>query len=325
MENKTNFNSTNNPAPQATNNSSQDNRGGSRKGLILSLISIAVIIIIAGTVLYSYRNESNKEIARIESEKQELNLQLQDRDSLVGQWVSAFNEIERDLGVVKQKENVLTMSSNDPEFTKARRDAILEDIRYINTLMEENKQRIASLSKQLKNSGLKIAALDEKIKMLDESLQLRTTEIAELKTMLVNKDFEVSQLNEHVGNLESTVVEREALISQQTDELNKAFVTSGTYKELKERGLLTKEGGFLGIGRKEAIIEDFGDSLFTQINITKTTTIPVNSKDATLITEHPTSSYAMVKDNDEKIAYIEIKNPDEFWKVSKYAVVEKHN
>jgi len=32
-----------------------------------------------------------------------------------------------------------------------------------------------------------------------------------------------------------------------------------------------------------------------------------------------------VKDEAENIAYIEIKDPETFWKLSKYAVVELHN
>jgi hypothetical protein len=105
--------------------------------------------------------------------------------------------------------------------------------------------------------------------------------------------------------------------------MNKAFVVSGTYKDLKEKGLLTKEGGVLGLGKKESLQENsLNDNLFTRIDITKTRTIPVNSKSAKLVTEHPASSYELIKDDDNMIAYIEIKDPSTFWKISKYAVVE---
>jgi hypothetical protein len=30
----------------------------------------------------------------------------------------------------------------------------------------------------------------------------------------------------------------------------------------------------------------------------------------------------MVKENEKQVAYIAIKDPDEFWRISKYAVVE---
>jgi len=48
----------------------------------------------------------------------------------------------------------------------------------------------------------------------------------------------------------------------------------------------------------------------------------VNSKDAKLITSHPSGSYEIIAEGENMIAGIEIKDPDEFWKISRYAVVE---
>ena len=100
-------------------------------------------------------------------------------------------------------------------------------------------------------------------------------EIAVLKTNLVNKDFEIGQLNGQMYALKDTLTIKEEKISNQIDKLNQAFVVSGTYKDLKEKGLLSKEGGFIGLGRKESILEDFSDSLFQEIDITQMKTIPV--------------------------------------------------
>jgi hypothetical protein len=105
--------------------------------------------------------------------------------------------------------------------------------------------------------------------------------------------------------------------------MNKAWVVSGTYRDLKEKGLLLREGSILGLGGKESLQENsLKDELFTEVDITETRTIPVNSKTAKLVTDHPADSYEMVKDGSDIIAYIEIKDPDAFWKISKYAVVE---
>ena len=111
-------------------------------------------------------------------------------------------------------------------------------------------------------------------------------------------------------------------IIDQTNKMNTAYIVSGTYKELKSKGILNKEGGFLGMGRSEYLVKDVSDSLFKQIDITEIKTIPVNSKSAKLVTDHPLNSYEMVLEGEKKIAYIEIKDPEQFWKISKYAVVE---
>ena len=148
----------------------------------------------------------------------------------------------------------------------------------------------------------------------------------DLKAELVDRNFEIGQLNEKVSTMEVAITDSSSKISRQTEEMNKAFVVSGTYKDLKDKGLLIKEGGVLGLGKKESLQENFkNDELFTRIDITKTRTIAVNSKAAKLVTEHPANSYEMVKDDEDRIAYIEIKDPANFWKISKYAVVEVNN
>ena len=76
------------------------------------------------------------------------------------------------------------------------------------------------------------------------------------------------------------------------------------------------------MGKKGALIADVPEKLFTKVDITETKMIPVHSKGAKLITKHPSNSYTMVPEEGDKIAYIEIKDPEMFWKMSKYAVVE---
>ena len=104
--------------------------------------------------------------------------------------------------------------------------------------------------------------------------------------------------------------------------MNKAFYACGTTKQLKAKGLLTKKGGFIGLGKTKSLSGSLSDSAFVQIDITKTKLIPVNSKKAKLISEHPANSYQFIRDNNNKIESIEIKDPVLFWKISKYAVVQ---
>jgi uncharacterized coiled-coil protein SlyX len=164
--------------------------------------------------------------------------------------------------------------------------------------------------------------LQNKISDLEASMKQNESEISELKTSLVNKKFEVEQLNTQMIVMKDTIAKKDEKISTQTYEMNKAFYTCGTYKELKAKGLLTKEGGFIGLGKTESLTGNFADTSFVQIDITKTNSIIVNSKSAKLISEHPAGSYEFIHDNNKMIRSIEIKDPTLFWKISKYAVVE---
>ena len=110
-------------------------------------------------------------------------------------------------------------------------------------------------------------------------------------------------------------------IEQKDNELNKAYFAIGTFKELKDNGVVQKEGGFLGIGRNEKITENLNDGYFTEIDKRSTDVFPVFSKKVEMISQHPDSSYRYIYDDDQ-IAYVKIENPDEFWKMTKYAVLE---
>jgi hypothetical protein len=143
-----------------------------------------------------------------------------------------------------------------------------------------------------------------------------------LKATLLTKKFEIEQLNTEKSDLQGTIVQKDEKINAQTFEMNKAFFACGTYKELKAKGLLTKEGGFIGLGKTKTLAASFRDSSFRQIDMTVTKSFPVNSKNARLISDHPVNSYQFIRDKDKKIESIEITDPAQFWKISKYAVVE---
>jgi len=296
---------------------------GQTKGALATGIISLVLLLLIGVLGYSlYKRDHNSQLALMDDQKNAYTRQLTERDSMMNDWLLTFDQIEQNLNTIKQKEKLLTVESSGSEFTNDRRGKILEDIRQINTLIEENKKKIAALNSQLKNSGVEIKGLQTRIASLEESMKQYETEITGLKSTLVSKDFEIGQLNNTMVALNDTITMKVETINDQTYRLNQAFIISGTFRELKEKGLVSKEGGFLGLGRKEFLSEDFADSLFAEIDVTQTKTIPVNSKEVKLITEHPTSSYQLVHEGEDMIAYIEIKDPAEFWKISKYAVVE---
>ena len=298
------------------------NEGVVKGAQITALIGL-VILIAAGVIFYSmYKREQKRQIAMMEDQKYSFTELLTQRDSTINDWVLTFDQIEKNLQAIKEKEKIITMNASDREFSKDRKQQIQEDINYINTLLDQNKKKIASLNEQLKRSGGTIKGLQNKITELEAAMKQSEIEISDLKTALTEKNFKIEQLNTRVNDMQVTIEQKDETISTQTAEMNKAFVTAGTFKDLKAKGLVSKEGGFLGLGKNKSLKENFPDSLFHQIDITVTKTIPVNSKAAKLISEHPVGSYELIHEDKNRIAYIEITDPNQFWKISKYAVVE---
>src|ERR1035437_5661114 len=235
---------------------------------------------------------------------------------------SLYNHDHKLLLSQKETEHIISTNSSTGELSRNNKQQILEDINYINTLIEQNKKKIASLSSQLSKYGGTIKGLQTTITGLEASVKQSESDIADLKATLLTKKFEIEQLNTEKSDLQSTVVQKDEKINTQTFEINKAFFACGTFKQLKAKGLLTKEGGFIGLGKTKTLAGSFPDSSFKQIDITVMKSIPVNSKSAKLISEHPANSYQFIRDKDKKIESIEITDPVQFWKISKYAVVE---
>ena len=296
---------------------------GVKKGTMVTGIIGLLIVIVTALIFHSnVRKEQSKSTAMMLQQKDSFALQVANRDSVINQWLSAFDEIEKDMNSIKEKEKIVTVKSADKEFSKSGKEQIVEDIKSISNLLDANKKKIASLSAQLRKSGNTIKGLNTRIASLETTLTQYENDISDLKTALANKNIEIDELNSRMTALDLAVTQKDDTIDNQAKKLNEAYLTSGTYRELKDKGILLKEGGFLGIGKKEALVKDVKDDLFKKVDVMQTTTIPVHSRSARLITTHPSDSYSMIHENKNEIAYIEIKNPEEFWKVSKYAVVE---
>jgi peptidoglycan hydrolase CwlO-like protein len=299
-------------------------RDGIARGARTTAVISAIILVAAGAVAWLlFNRHQEKQLALFESERGNYNEMLSVRDSTLNDWLQTFTQIENDLNTLKQKEKLITINNSDNvEFTTTRREQILSDIKSISLLLDENRKKLASLNTQLKNSGREIKGLREMIAGLEAKIEGHEKEIAALTQTLNEKDVRIGELNTLTADLQNTVTAREEVISTQQTEMNKAFIASGSYKDLRDMGIVSKDGGFLGLGRTESLVNDITDSLFAQIDITQLKYIPVNSRDAKLITEHPTGSYEFVREGDDKIASIEIKDPEQFWKISRYAVVE---
>jgi len=290
---------------------------------IIVAACIAVIGIVSSVYIY---NQKENEIKMLMTEKSDLNQLIFQKDSVMNDAENTFSEIESTLALIKEKRNEIALIQQ--EGGKNRKLAIIEDIKMMNVLLEESNKKIADLQGRLKKSGINSKAFEQRIASLNETLNGQNVEIAELKRVVEDKNLFIAELNTKVEDANKVVIlksdtinYKQNQITERTNELNTAHLAVGTFKELKEEGLLAKEGGILGLGANKAIQENFDNKHFTTLDIRTTKTIPLNTKKVKVISEHPVSSYSLIEENGQ-IAYLQIDNPAEFWKISKYAVIE---
>lgn len=244
---------------------------------------------------------------------------INDKETSVNDFISAFDEVERNLDSVSIKQNVILMHS-DGDMKLTQKVRINREIKAINDLMDQNRKKLAELSKKLKRSNNKNAQLEKTIATLTNQLAVKDQELAALNQRLVDLDAQVAQLKTSVDTLSQQGVAKSTLIAERTTALHTAYYRVDDKKELRKAKLIERKGGVLGLGRTSQLNKDLDKSKFTQIDYTQTTTIPVNSKDFKMITPHPSDSYKLDK-TDKLVNCILITNPEKFWSESKYLVV----
>jgi chromosome segregation ATPase len=260
------------------------------------------------------------EVDKLKRENQELKKLARERDSTINSMIAAFNQVQENLALIREKQDVISINKLGNIESEEAREQINQDIRTINDLMEQNKQTISRLDKKLKNSNIKLAEFDKLLVRANRQIEEKNQEIDDLKGELVNLNFAVDMLNATVDTLYQETQEQAVVIDQQQQQLNTAYYVFGSEKELKENGVITKEGGFIGIGRIEKLMQDFNKDYFTKIDITKVNSIPLYMDEARVLTVHPSETYNLKK-SDDKIESLEITNPQEFWKTSRYLVI----
>ena len=257
-------------------------------------------------------SELNPEVEKLTRENQLLLEESVKKDSTISYFMKSFNEIEENLSTIKEKEKGISLNTKNAELNESTKDQIVEDINLINKLLTENREKITSLNKKLKKSNIKIDELDKMIQNLTKQIEEKDIEIASLQNQLTEAHSALKHMFEEYDV-------KTAEVDEQTAKLNTAWYAFGNSKELKEHGVITKEGGFIGLGKTEKLMENFNKNYFTKIDITKTNVISIYSKKAKLVTIHPSGSYKF--EGQGKVDKLVITNPQEFWSTSKYLVI----
>jgi hypothetical protein len=256
--------------------------------------------------------KSNERIAELENQLSQMKLDNDSKDNLVQESLTFFNEIQTNLESIQIKKNEIRLKSQSQELSEEDKTYIIEQIKHINYLREENGKKVNQLNNALKNSGLKIIELENLIERLVKEIGVKDQEINILQE-------ELNIVNQEYAKLFDAYIEQTIIVGELTDQINTGYYTYGTFKELSENKVVEKKDGFIGVGRKTKLVDNFNEDYFIKVDIFKKKEIYIEGLKIKLVTDHPSSSYKLKQD--EKNTKIIISNPKEFWKVSKYLVV----
>lgn len=176
-------------------------------------------------------------------------------------------------------------------------------------LEQSESEHAEQMRKLLENYEQQLTDKDQMIASLRKEIEQNKKDISKLKT-------DVSLLSSAKKKLETIRDEQEQTLKNQDEILNQAYVSVGTTKELKAKGILT--GGFLA--KKKVDPSKMNASNFNSIDIRKYNNVTLNSKKPKLMPQRPASSYTLTPKGDGT-SVLTITDPATFWGVSNFLVI----
>ncbi|MDR0437741.1 MAG: hypothetical protein LBH22_05505, partial [Bacteroidales bacterium] len=213
------------------------------------ILSIAALIALTGC--------NNNKIAEMEGEIDALRTEKEIADSLQNKFYEFLNEIEGNLAEIKVKEKIISQTTS--EKPQNLQEKILQDLADISDLMEKNRNRLnelESLRRQMRTANVNTKNMQEMIDSLKARIEEQEEQIKELQEKLRIANERIDDLRTENQQITDDNERKQAKIEQQIAEMNTAYYTMGTSQALREAGVITRTGGFIGIGRTNIINDE---------------------------------------------------------------------
>lgn len=245
---------------------------------------------------------------------------------------NTLNEVEANIASIElaeqQIDSINAASGGKPsEDQKVR---IELRVTAIKNYLENNKLALEKLQAQLARSQNqdKLRGLQAMLSKMKADAEVKETEIVGLKTAIDSLNKKVTDLDESLaataGELNKNVLELEQRkndLAAKEALLDAVYVYVGDKKDLEANGITKRQGGVFGIGKKSFLNDKLETAKFKKVSLKDTKDLElgdVNKND--FLTKHPSDSYTLLMV--EKKVILRITNPEKFWSLSKYLVIE---
>lgn len=273
------------------------------------------LVIITVVAIAACNHTGTEEVEKIKSLAQRDSMRAvlaNEKDSLITAYLDDLNEMQENLDRIKEREKIITMKSpgdmDDRQMTVA-------EIKELDDWILSNDKKMNDLQMMLKKMDTKNTKLESLVAHLTQETAEKDEEISELQTKLSKANDSVrlvtARFNDSIGVIRSQ--------RAQMSELSAVYYIVGTMKDLKDEGIIDKEGGFIGVGRVAVLNPLLSKNKFLKTNPLSLKGFGLHGKFRRIITIHPDQSYKVI--NGSKADSFSIVMPSTFWGESKYLVI----
>lgn len=263
--------------------------------------------------------------AQKEQQKQQQDSLLQvQQDSLLDLFKGELEAIQGKVSEVSATHGLFDVDTSEGHVLS--KSVIIDQVEALDELLNTNQKQLNDLYKRMRDSKIKNEELENMVKSMQDRIAKRESQVDELMTMLADKDMKIEQILGRVDSMRVTNIELTQELITMDEDMHEVYYVIGESKELKEKGITTKEGGLLGIGStKKLDVSQLDHGLFKVADQRDLTSVPLFSKKAKLITNHPEGSYEFKMDSQNTVESLEIIDRNRFWTATDYLVVEVSN
>lgn len=276
-------------------------------GLIFAVMLAAIV---------SCNTTTTEEVQKIKNLAQADSMkaaQASQKDSLITSYLNDLNDIQENLDRIKEREKIITM--NPSEMNPDDKQTVVAELKELDNWIVMNDRKMNGLELRLRRMDNKNSKLESLVSHLTQEVAEKDEEIEALQAKLSKASDSIKLITMRFDDSIVVIRKQRATISA----LNTVYYITGTMKQLQEKGVINRQGGFVGLGRVASLNGNADNSMFTKVNLNNLTGINLHGKFRRLITTHPDKAYEIITNG--KTDSIAITMPSTFWSESKYLVV----
>ena len=267
------------------------------------------------------KEQLQKQLADAQNARASLQQDISDRDAYFEEVMKSVNDVYASLEKARIKEGQLQKNNavpeGPPQYTNAQsRDRLIQNINEIGTSLQDNRKKILALESRMKQFKGQIAGLNTMVENLKSSLAEREQSIAQLQA-------KVEGLQATMAEKTKQIEEKDAVIADHVRTINTGYYVVGTKEELRKKGIITDEGGFLWglLGSTTVMSPDVDPSSFTPIDKSKDNTISVNGHIEEILPRRNADLFAENQKEEEKTSELTITSPGRFWQQNYLVII----
>jgi len=299
-----------------------------RKLVVLTLAAVAFVV----TACDKSKEELEKTLAQVQQISSEKDSLLKDVMA-TSQFIA---EVNTELAKVRSRTAGRPVQGQPGEMESNLSPA--QQREAIKTRVAEITQRLNESEARLNASRTRVRDLTANNEALATQLASYDSTIASFKTIIEGQKAEIATLTEQIGALQAentglkvekaTLTQEKAALTTEKQELvvekNMVYYVIGTEDELVRKGIVTKQGGMLGLGKTTVPGAALNPADFTAVDRTQLMDIvfPKTDKAYRIISRQDFTALATAPDKSNRIkGGLKITDAPKFWAPSKFLIL----